>query len=275
MIAPVAISCTQLGSPRWTPPVRITVMSSAPITLPATLPSPPESGAPPMTTAAMTSSSRPTESVGSPTVSVENSITPATPARRLDRVYTAIFTRPVSMPHSRAAASLLPTANTWRPKRVKVRTAKTRSASAAVIHSPGAARSAESSASRPRGSASTFCSDASPLAAPRSALIVPSVTTKGIIRARPTSVPATTPARPAAAAAASAAGSAGTPARRSVARTTVVNATSEPVERSIPPVAMTRVMPRAQMPTTTVCRAIVSRFWLRRNVSGVSAAKSA
>ena len=75
---------TQLGMPMWTAPVRITVMRSAPKTEPRMLPSPPASGAPPMTTAAMTSSSRPTESVGSPTVSVENSITPATPTSRLE-----------------------------------------------------------------------------------------------------------------------------------------------------------------------------------------------
>ena len=41
-------------------------MSIAPTMEPATVPSPPESDAPPMTTAAMTSSSSPTESVGSP-----------------------------------------------------------------------------------------------------------------------------------------------------------------------------------------------------------------
>ena len=55
------------------------------------------------------------------------------------------------------------------------------------------------------------------------------------------------------------------------AMTTVVSATDDPTERSIPPDTMTIVMPAAAMPTTTVCRAIVTRLMGRANVSGRSA----
>ena len=41
MIKPVTISCTQLGRPRLTAPIRITVMSSAPSTEPVMDPRPP------------------------------------------------------------------------------------------------------------------------------------------------------------------------------------------------------------------------------------------
>src|SRR5262249_6432876 len=80
IIAPVTISCTQFGNPTCVQPVRMTVMRKAPINDPAIVPSPPDSDPPQITTAAITSSSSPTESVGSPTVSVLNSRIPASPA---------------------------------------------------------------------------------------------------------------------------------------------------------------------------------------------------
>jgi len=61
--------------PLYVPPVRITVIKNAPMSEPRIDPSPPASEPPPITTAAITSSSSPNESVGSPTVSVPNSIT--------------------------------------------------------------------------------------------------------------------------------------------------------------------------------------------------------
>ena len=66
IITPVISSCTQLGNPRCVHPVLITVIKSPPTSDPATDPSPPESDPPPITTAAITSSSSPAESVGSP-----------------------------------------------------------------------------------------------------------------------------------------------------------------------------------------------------------------
>ena len=80
------------------------------------LPSPPPSEAPPMTTATMTSSSSSTESVGSPSVRFElhhaRDAGEERRARRRDLHAYGII------PQSRAAASLLPTAKTWRPKPV-------------------------------------------------------------------------------------------------------------------------------------------------------------
>ena len=60
------------------------------------------------------------------------------------------------------------------------------------------------------------------------------------------------------------------PVRRASAITTVVSATSEPTERSMPPWTITNVMPTAATATTTVWRVIVSRFTTPRNVSGAS-----
>ena len=79
MMMPVMISCEELSHARYDPPRRMVIMMAAPIRLPSGEPSPPERLAPPMTAAAMTSSSKPTATVGSPTVSRENCITPATP----------------------------------------------------------------------------------------------------------------------------------------------------------------------------------------------------
>src|SRR3982751_5990017 len=80
MIPPVTICCTQLGSPFCVQPVWITVMIAAPMIVPSTVPRPPVRLPPPMMTAAMTSSSRPTATVGSPTESFENCSRPAMPA---------------------------------------------------------------------------------------------------------------------------------------------------------------------------------------------------
>ena len=65
MIAPVMISCTQLSTPSLAQPLSITVISKAPASVPTIEPSPPDRLAPPITTAAMTSSSRPCAVVGS------------------------------------------------------------------------------------------------------------------------------------------------------------------------------------------------------------------
>ncbi len=82
---PVTISCTQFGRPICEQPERMTVMMKAPTIEPRTEPSPPARLPPPMTTAAMTSSSRPTATVGSPTVRRENWKRPAVPAAAPER----------------------------------------------------------------------------------------------------------------------------------------------------------------------------------------------
>src|SRR5579884_2684472 len=76
---PVNTSLTQFGTPFMLSPLRMTVISNAPARDPRTLPCPPERLPPPMTTAAMMSSSIPLAAVGSPTVSRLNCIRPAKP----------------------------------------------------------------------------------------------------------------------------------------------------------------------------------------------------
>ena len=71
-----------------------------------------------MMTAAMTSSSKPTATVGSPTDSRENSSTPASPASAAASVYTAILHASTRTPQSRAVRSFDPIANRCRPNRV-------------------------------------------------------------------------------------------------------------------------------------------------------------
>src|SRR4029453_4549881 len=66
---------------------------AAPPLLPIAVPLPPGRLPPPMITAAITSSSRPTATVGSPTDSRENCSTPATPASAAVSAYTATLQR--------------------------------------------------------------------------------------------------------------------------------------------------------------------------------------
>ena len=86
MMPPVTICCTQFGRPCCEQPIWMTAMIAAPATVPTTVPLPPSRLPPPMITAAMTSSSRPTATVGSPTDSFENCSTPASPASAADSV---------------------------------------------------------------------------------------------------------------------------------------------------------------------------------------------
>ena len=79
MMLPVTICCTQLASPFCVQPIWMIVMIAAPMIVPATVPRPPVRLPPPMMTAAMMSSSRPTATVGSPTDSFENCSSPAMP----------------------------------------------------------------------------------------------------------------------------------------------------------------------------------------------------
>ena len=117
-------------------------------------------------------------------------------------------------------------------------------------------------------------SSARPLAAPRTRSIVPSVTMNGTTRSWVTSRPLTTP-HTAPAAMALAAASAG-PWRCSVtAVATVLNATTDPTDRSMPPATITIVIPSAATHTMTVWRATSSRLAARKNCGPTSAPKSA
>src|SRR5262249_38601015 len=84
MMPPVTICCTQFASPFCEQPIWMMVMMAAPIIVPATDPRPPVRLPPPMMTAAITSSSAPTPTVGSPTDSFENWSRPAAPVSRPD-----------------------------------------------------------------------------------------------------------------------------------------------------------------------------------------------
>ena len=55
--------------------------------------------------------------------------------------------------------------------------------------------------------------------------------------------------------------------------TTVVSATTEPTERSMPPDTMTIVMPSATVQTIAVCRAISSRLVPEKNLGPMSTPK--
>ena len=79
MTRPMMISCMYVGQPLWLEPLRNTAMMSAPIIEPRMLPLPPFKLAPPITTAAITSSSRPIATEGSPCVSRESCISPPRP----------------------------------------------------------------------------------------------------------------------------------------------------------------------------------------------------
>src|SRR5206468_9361489 len=86
--------------------------------VPATVPRPPKRLPPPMMTAAITSSSRPTATVGSPTDSFENCRTPPAPANAAAAAYTATLHRSTLTPQSRAMRSFEPMAKSRRPNRV-------------------------------------------------------------------------------------------------------------------------------------------------------------
>ena len=82
MTNPIRISCINVGNPIWLEPLRRTAMISAPIIEPRMLPVPPFRLAPPMTTAAMISSSNPMAMVRSPWVSRDNCKIPARPKNK-------------------------------------------------------------------------------------------------------------------------------------------------------------------------------------------------
>ncbi len=82
--------------------------------------------------------------------------------------------------------------------------------------------------------------------------MVPSVTMNGTTRSRVMSRPLTVPHSAAAASAPSAASAGSMPMRSRSAVTTVLSATMDPTERSMPPETMTIVIPSAATQTMTV-----------------------
>ena len=158
----------------------------------------------------------------------------------------------------------------------------TTSASTAVIQMPGGQQQPRRRPARVRSrsfshvaGASMRRSSARPLAAPRTSSIVPSVTMNGTTWSRVISRPLSAPHSAPAATPPSGARSRRRrrPARSSSAVTTVLSATMEPTDRSIPPATITIVMPSAATQTMAVCRAISSRFAARKNCGPMSDAE--
>ena len=85
-------------------------MTRPPIIDPMTVPTPPETAAPPMKTAAIASSSQPVPSNGPEAVDRPTNTMPARPARIDMFIITRKFVRRMFTPESAAAALLPPTA---------------------------------------------------------------------------------------------------------------------------------------------------------------------
>jgi len=176
--------------------------------------------------------------------------------------------------------SLEPMARMWRPSRVIWRSTATATARRIVSHTPDGTRSQRrsggSAVSRSLShvvGATTIVSPASPFARPRRPPHIPSVTMNGGSRRPVTSPPIRPPqARPPATVATTAAAG-DQPRARSDASVTVASAICAPTERSMPPLAITRVIPSAAVATTAVCSSMISRFAGVANCPGRSAVK--
>jgi hypothetical protein len=106
----------------------------------------------------------------------------------------------------------------------------------------------------------TDCSAVAASAAPRTAIIIASVTTKGWMRAFAMRSPLTRPSAVATPSPASTAAAVPLPPPASFAATTPAIASSAPTERSIPAVRMTTVIPSATRPSMLFCRRTLIRF---------------
>src|SRR5262245_35799748 len=141
-------------------------------------------------------------------------IIPAQPPRSPAKVYTATLTVATGTPQSRAVASLDPTAYTYRPNTVRLRSTATITVRRSADQNPGLnthgftwtrARSSTQPGWASRGNGMSRRPD-SQMAAPRATLNMPSVATKGGRRRRvmtnplinPHNPPAATPATTAA-----------------------------------------------------------------------------
>ena len=87
-------------------------MISIPTTAPITVPCPPDSGVPPMITAATTTSTKSEPSLGSMAPRKPTYITPDSPQIAPISISVCNRTQAVGMPDRRAASGLLPTACT-------------------------------------------------------------------------------------------------------------------------------------------------------------------
>ena len=178
------------------------------------------------------------------------------------------------MPQARAARSFEPRANRWRPKTVLVKTSEIRTARAIVNQTPGATsihdRGGNVTASwliQVWGGL-TVCSPASHFAAPRATPNIPSVAIKGTTRNEVMTPPFIAPINPPAKRPASTAAAGFQEDLNARAVTTLVSATLDPTDRSIPALIMIIVIPMAPVATITVCASTTRRLPSERYRSG-------
>src|SRR5262245_43909915 len=98
MIAPLAISCQNAGTPRRSRALLITPINNAPINAPHGVPTPPNSDAPPITAAAIAFSSYNRPASGPPDRSCPTRSTPARPAHSPEMTYALSFTHGTGTP---------------------------------------------------------------------------------------------------------------------------------------------------------------------------------
>ena len=181
------------------------------------------------------------------------------------------MTRSVGIPQARAAVSFDPIAKTRRPKTVRESTTATAAASRIAIQTPGASsihgRSGEVVARSFNQVAGVFtvCSLATHFAAPRAMPSIPSVAMKGTTRRRVIARPLMRPTTPPTAIPASRAAAGAQEDESAIAETTPERATTDPTERSIPPLTMMTVIPIAPKATMTVCVSTIRRLPAERD----------
>src|SRR3972149_2122155 len=250
---PTITCCTYVSTLlRW-PPFRTTPINNEPISVPITVPRPPKRLVPPTTTAAITSSSYINPEFGWAEFPLDASRIPLSDARTPEMMYTCIRMRLVSIPASLAASTFPPTAYTYRPNRVCVRTkwAAPNTTSMMMVGMGISAIRPRASTANPSGSSQMGRPSVTTNAAPRQIVIRASVTMNGVMRNFVTKMPAAPPVNTPNINPAPMPSGYAIMGEKSSFNTTVVttpaNATTEPTERSIPAVRMTNVIPTAMI----------------------------
>eukprot|EP01022_Parablepharisma_sp_SALTPOND_P020740 TRINITY_DN385_c0_g1_i13.p1 TRINITY_DN385_c0_g1~~TRINITY_DN385_c0_g1_i13.p1 ORF type:complete len:868 (-),score=317.47 TRINITY_DN385_c0_g1_i13:3732-6335(-) len=228
-------------------PLFITPMMSAPTTVPQIVPTPPIRLVPPSTTAAIASSSQPLPQLPLAPYRRLADIAPASPENRPLMAYTNSSTRPTRMPVRRAACRLPPMAQMCMPSTVLRRMTQDSSTTATATQiSQGTCRKSPLPIHSKLGISllSTEVPSASRQAAPRKAVIVPSVTTKALMLRKatmaPLIMPITNPERTK-----TGIDHPGAAPSETCMPSTADTASTEPTDRSMPAVRMTKVMPAA------------------------------
>src|SRR5580704_382422 len=190
--------------------------------------------------------------------SAENAYTPYTVARTL-------------IPLNRAASGLLPRANTFLPKRVRVViTTESTMTTSQTKNSEGIQRmSIWANFRNGLGRPAIIRASEISMSSPRTAVIIPSVAMKGGTRPSWISTPLRTPRAAPAARAIRMEGRMGTAWVMRTATRTLLNPTMEPTERSIPAEMMTMVIPIATTPMMATWRTRFERLLSVRKLGDV------